>query len=73
MTKNRFGHVYTSSWACNKCNKIIDKTVSKSSALKIKLHIKMCDKNEAMTLEEFKKRNEALYENKFINPYPLTN
>jgi hypothetical protein len=73
MPNNRFGHVYTSSWACNKCKKIIDKTVSKSYALKIKLHKKMCDKNEAMTLEEYKKRNEALYENEFIDSYPTTN
>ena len=66
MPKNQMNIYFdTSSWACNKCKKIIDKTVSKSYALKIKLHIKMCDKNEAMTLEEFKKRNEALYENKF--------
>jgi hypothetical protein len=66
MPKNQI-KIYcdTSSWACNKCKKIIDKTVSKSYALKIKLHIKMCDKNEAMTLEEFKRRNKALYENKF--------
>ena len=65
MPNNSIGRVYTSTWGCNKCKKIIDKTVSKSYALKIKLHKKMCDKNEAMTLEEFKKRNEALYENKF--------
>ena len=73
MPNNSIGHVCTSSWACNKCKKIIDITVSKSSALKIKLHKKMCDKNEAMTLEEFKKTNVALYKNKFINHYPLTN
>ena len=73
MTNNRFGHVCTSTWACDKCNKIIDMTVSKSSALKIKLHKKMCDKNEAMTLEEYTKRNKELFENKFINHYHLPN
>jgi predicted urease superfamily metal-dependent hydrolase len=73
MTNNRFGHVYTSTWACDKCNKIINITVSKSSSLKIKLHKKMCDKNEAMTLEEYTKRNKELFENKFINHYHLPN
>ena len=37
MPKNQM-NIYcdTSSWACNKCKKIIDKTVSKSYALKIR-------------------------------------
>ena len=60
--------IYRSCWSCPKCDKLLDDSnSSKTLLLKKKSHKKMCDRDEAMTLEEIRKRNVKFYTHQASN------